>query len=85
MARPVVASSDAAEGIDASDGAHLLIADDPAEQAEKIMSLIADPVAAGRLGRAARARMEQRYRWSATLRDLPAMLFGQSVDDACAA
>ena len=85
MARPVVASPQAAEGIDASDGAHLLVADDPVEQAAKVMALIADPVAAKRLGQAARARMEQRYRWSATLRDLPAMLFGQPADDARAA
>jgi glycosyltransferase involved in cell wall biosynthesis len=82
MARPVVASPQAAEGIDASDGAHLLVADDPVEQAAKVMALIADPLAARRLGQAARARMEQRYRWSATLRDLPAMLFGQPANDA---
>lgn len=78
MARPVVASSCAAEGIDASDGAHLLIADNAAEQAAKVMGLIADPMAATALGQAARARMEQRYRWSATLRDLPAMLLGET-------
>ncbi|HEX7742235.1 MAG TPA: TIGR03087 family PEP-CTERM/XrtA system glycosyltransferase, partial [Sphingobium sp.] len=77
MARPVVASPEAAEGIDASDGAHLLIASDPLQEAEKINALLADPVLAVRLSRAARERMEERYRWSATLRDLPAMVFGQ--------
>lgn len=78
MARPVVASPQAAEGIDAEHGAHLLIAADPADEARKIKALLADPEMAQRLGQAARVRMEQRYRWSETLKDLPEMLFGQS-------
>ncbi|MFC4593670.1 TIGR03087 family PEP-CTERM/XrtA system glycosyltransferase [Sphingobium tyrosinilyticum] len=77
MARPVVASREAAEGIDASNGKHFLIAADPAEEVEKVAALLADPERAQRLGRAARARMEERYRWSETLKDLPTMLFGQ--------
>ncbi|HKY81702.1 MAG TPA: TIGR03087 family PEP-CTERM/XrtA system glycosyltransferase [Sphingobium sp.] len=77
MARPVVASPQAAEGIDAADGAHLLVASDPADETRKVNALLDDPERAERLGRAARARMEDRYRWSATLRDLPAMLFGK--------
>ncbi|KKW89635.1 TIGR03087 family PEP-CTERM/XrtA system glycosyltransferase [Sphingobium chungbukense] len=76
MARPVVASPQAAEGIDARDGNHLLIAADPAQEAEAVVALLDDRDRAGRLGQAARARMEERYRWSATLAGLPAMLFG---------
>ena len=76
MARPVVASSQAAEGIDATHGAHLLVADDPAKEAESIIALLADPARAAALGQAARARMEQRYRWSATLDRLPDLLLG---------
>jgi len=78
MARPVVASPEAAEGIDAANGKHFLIAADPAEEVEKVAALLADPERALRLGRAARARMEERYRWSETLKDLPQMLFGRS-------
>lgn len=78
MARPVVASAQAAEGIDARHGEHLLIADGPAREAEAIDALLADPTRAVSLGRAARARMEQRYRWSATLAKLPDMLLGGS-------
>jgi polysaccharide biosynthesis protein PslH len=81
MARPVVASTQAAEGIDAGDGTHLLVAADPAEEIEKIAALLADPERARRLGRAARTRMEQRYRWSETLKDLPGMVFGQPSNE----
>ncbi|AEG48920.1 sugar transferase, PEP-CTERM/EpsH1 system associated [Sphingobium chlorophenolicum L-1] len=79
MARPVVASPQAAEGIDAQDEEHLLIAADPAQEAEKIIALLSDKDRAGRLGRAARARMEERYRWSATLAGLPEMLLGSQL------
>ncbi|HKT78064.1 MAG TPA: TIGR03087 family PEP-CTERM/XrtA system glycosyltransferase [Sphingobium sp.] len=85
MARPVVASPQAAEGIDARDGAHLLVAADPAEEIEKIADLLADPARSRRLGHAARARMEERYRWSETLRDLPAMLFGKADEQGARA
>ncbi|MEC3949909.1 TIGR03087 family PEP-CTERM/XrtA system glycosyltransferase [Sphingobium sp. HWE2-09] len=78
MARPVVASPQAAEGIDATDEAHLLVAANPAEEAAKIVALLADPAKAVRLGMAARARMEARYRWSATLGNLPELLFGSA-------
>lgn len=76
MARPVVASPQAAEGIDARDGEHLIIASDPADEARAVTALLADPGRAERLGQAARQQMEQRYRWSATLRDIPDLIFG---------
>ena len=79
MARPVVASPQAAEGIDAGDEAHFLIAANPADEAKKIVALLADPARAQRLGVAARLRMEERYRWSATLDHLPDLLFGPAA------
>lgn len=79
MGRPVVASPQAAEGIDATDEAHFLIAANPAEEAAKVVALLADPARAQRLGLAARARMEERYRWSSTLAHLPDLLFGQAA------
>jgi len=84
MARPVVASPQAAEGIDAQDDLHFLIAANPAEEAAKINSLLADPARAAQLGLAARARMEARYRWSATLAHLPDLLFGPQADSRAA-
>ncbi|WP_088184659.1 TIGR03087 family PEP-CTERM/XrtA system glycosyltransferase [Sphingobium sp. Z007] len=85
MARPVVASPQAAEGIDARDEVHFLVAANPAEEAAKIVALLADPARAQRLGLAARARTEDRYRWSATLAALPDLLFGSPANSACAA
>ncbi|WP_341896522.1 TIGR03087 family PEP-CTERM/XrtA system glycosyltransferase [Sphingobium sp. YR657] len=79
MGRPVVASPQAAEGIDATDEAHFLIAANPAAEAAKVVALLADPARAQRLGLAARARMEERYRWSSTLAHLPDLLFGQAA------
>ena len=76
MARPVVASPQAAEGIDAADDSDFLIAANPAEEAVKIVALLADPARAAAIGTAARARMEARYRWSATLAGLPDLLSG---------
>lgn len=84
MARPVVASPQAAEGIDAADGAHLLVAADPAEEAAKITGLLADPARARALGMAARARVEQRYRWAATLAPLDTLLSGGPARRAAA-
>lgn len=75
MARPVVASPHAAEGIDARDGAHLIVAADPAEEASRILALLKDPAGAASFGAAARAQMERRYRWAATLAGLPDLLF----------
>ncbi|MGC4250372.1 MAG: TIGR03087 family PEP-CTERM/XrtA system glycosyltransferase [Sphingobium sp.] len=85
MARPVVVSPQAAEGIDAQDETHFLIAADPAEEAAKVITLLADPAKAARLAQAARARMEQRYRWSATLSAVPDLLFGHLEKDVRAA
>ncbi|CAN5117106.1 TIGR03087 family PEP-CTERM/XrtA system glycosyltransferase [soil metagenome] len=76
MARPVVASAQAAEGIDAAHDRHLLIAQDPAAEAEMVLGLLADPARAAALGTAARARMVARYDWDATLADLPSLVTG---------
>lgn len=85
MGRPVVASPQAAEGIDAMDETHFLVAANPAEEAAKIVALLADPARGQRLGLAARARMEERYRWSTTLGHLPDLLFGRPAADMQAA
>ena len=70
MARPVVASPAAFEGIEAEPGRHLLVAGTAEAQAEAIAGLLGDPKRAGELGRAARRRMEQVYRWDARLATL---------------
>ncbi len=74
MARPVVASAAAAEGIDAAPGEHLLVADTAAGIAEAVSALFDDPARATAMGAAARARMIARYGWEARLAPLGPLL-----------
>ncbi len=74
MARPVVASAAAAEGIDATAGDHLLVASDAAMMAEAVCSLFENRAAATVMGQAARARMIERYGWDARLAPLGELL-----------
>lgn len=70
MARPVVVSPGAFHGIEAEPGRDLIVAAEPAEQAEAILALIADPKRAAAMGRAARRRMVEGYSWDAQLAPL---------------
>jgi len=70
MARPVVASPAAFEGIEAEPGRHLLVAGEAEAQAEAIAGLLDDPERARAMGQGARRRMEQAYRWEARLESL---------------
>ena len=70
MARPVVGSSAAAQGIDAK----IIIADGSAAEAEAVVTLLNDPALALEIGAAARARMVARYGWPARLAGLAAMV-----------
>jgi sugar transferase (PEP-CTERM/EpsH1 system associated) len=74
MARPVVASTAAATGIDAAPGEHLLIAGDAAAMAAAVVRIFDDPEAAARMGTAARERMIARYGWDARLAPLAGLL-----------
>jgi polysaccharide biosynthesis protein PslH len=74
MARPVVASRAAFEGLDAEPGAELLVADDAAAEADAVIGLLRDPARGDAIGRAARARVEARYGWDARLAPLDRML-----------
>jgi len=74
MARPVVASAAAAEGIDATPGEHLLVADDALGMADAVCTLFDDRAAAATMGQAARARMIARYGWDARLAPLGELL-----------
>jgi glycosyltransferase involved in cell wall biosynthesis len=74
MGRPVVASSAAAEGIDAEVGVELLVADSPAMQAAAIGALLTDPLHARAVGAAARDRVLARYSWDACLAPLAGLV-----------
>ncbi|VXD05512.1 Glycosyl transferase family 1 [Sphingomonas sp. T1] len=73
MARPVVASAAAAEGIDHA--GTIRVAADASEFAAQVLALLEAPADAADLGRAARAQVLRRYGWDARLAPLDA-LFG---------
>lgn len=70
MARPIVATPAAAEGIDADPGMHLGVADGAQPMAAAIAALLADPSRAAAMGQNARQRMIERYGWDAQLAPL---------------
>ncbi len=72
MARPVVASAAAAEGID--HGGTVRVAADAEAQVAAIEALLGDPIGAAALGAAARARVLARYDWAARLAPLDGVL-----------
>jgi polysaccharide biosynthesis protein PslH len=77
MARPVVASLQAAEGIDAIHDLHFMVASSPEKEASMVLSLLDDPHRAASLGQAARERMIERYQWRHTLSVLPELVRGR--------
>lgn len=74
MARPVVASPAAFEGIDAVPGRDLIVADGAEAMAAAVNALLADRSSADAIGRAARKRVEDVYRWEAQLAPLASIL-----------
>lgn len=65
LGTPVVSTSKGAEGLEVTDGEHLLIGDAPEAFADRVLAVVNDPALAGRLSSAARARVESRYTWDA--------------------
>lgn len=70
MARPVVASPAAAEGIDAEAGAHFYIEPNVAAEAERVCTLLDQPQDALKIGAAARAHVVRHYGWESQLAPL---------------
>ena len=62
---PVVCTSPAAKGIDATPNEHLLVCDDESGFAAHCARLLLSPAERGRLGGAARQRVQARYHWAA--------------------
>jgi len=67
MAKPLVATSYACEGLDLVDEHHLLIADDPKGFADRVLRVLADPAHGKELGQAGRARVAGRYGWDSSI------------------
>ena len=67
MAKPVVASAAAAEGIDAQHEEHFQVAQNIEEEISQVCSLLADPGGAKRLGTRARSHVVAQYGWDRQL------------------
>jgi polysaccharide biosynthesis protein PslH len=67
MAKPVVASKAAAEGIDAKDKTHFRVAKSVSDEAKIVSELLSDVDARLRLGAAARAHVTAHYGWAGQL------------------
>lgn len=74
VGRPVIASRDAATGIDAQDGEEFLVADTAADYASALGALLADEARAQLIGQRARQCVLDRYSWEAHLSQLDPLL-----------
>jgi sugar transferase (PEP-CTERM/EpsH1 system associated) len=75
MARPVVATAQAAEGIDAAPGEGLLVADTPRDLAQHVVAIVRDG-AHGGLGPRGRGYVLATYDWQKSLEKLDVILDG---------
>jgi glycosyltransferase involved in cell wall biosynthesis len=69
MGLPVVTHPSAFEGIDGTDGTHMLAAAEPALFAEHVVRLIQDRNLSARLAAAGRRLVEERYAWASRARE----------------
>ena len=76
MAKPVIASPAAAEGIDARSGLHFFVEDNPAHEAQRTCALLAQPERMQLIGQAARAHVTMRYSWARQLSSLDGIMHG---------
>jgi len=73
LARPIVSTAIGAEGFAVRSGQELLLADAPADFADAVLALLADPDRAQALGRAGQAFVRQHYDWSVIIPKLEAV------------
>ena len=70
MAKAVVSTPAGAEGLGATSGQHLLLAEDPRGFTEAILRVLRDPVLRQRLGAEGRGLAEKRFSWEVTGRHI---------------
>ena len=73
---PVVTTRVGLEGIEATDGREVVLADDPAATVQAVRGLLTDLAARRRLGGAARRLAEEKYDWSRCLAPLEELYAG---------
>jgi glycosyltransferase involved in cell wall biosynthesis len=69
MGKPVVSTTIGAEGLPLVPGEHFLQADEPADFAGAVVSLLRDPLRRRSLGGAGRRLVEERYAWARVARE----------------
>jgi sugar transferase (PEP-CTERM/EpsH1 system associated) len=74
MQKPVVATQRSLDGLELRPNEHLLVADEPAEFAAKVVALMEDPGEARRLAASGREFVASRYSWESSARALEAVL-----------
>jgi polysaccharide biosynthesis protein PslH len=83
MARPVVASVAAAEGIDAQDQVHFYIEQNVEAEARRVCEILDDSKAALDVGKAARTHVMAQYGWAKQLAPLDAVIgYGRNLAEA---
>ena len=86
LGTPVVATARGAEGIAATPGQEILVADEPAEFAAATLRLMSDRTLRARIGAAGRRLVERRYGWGALgaqLESALASLIGMENQPSC--
>jgi polysaccharide biosynthesis protein PslH len=79
MARPVVASPAASEGINAEAGVHFYVEPDVTAEAARVCALLDQPLEARKTGAAARAHAIRHYGWETQLAPLDDVMGYQAV------
>ncbi|HUV03878.1 MAG TPA: glycosyltransferase family 4 protein [Armatimonadota bacterium] len=74
LGTPVVSTPVGAEGLQAQDGVHILIAESDAALAEQISRVLADTGLAARIAQNAHALVQKRYRWDAIAAEFECIL-----------
>jgi len=64
MERAVVSTTIGAEGLDVTDGKHIVLADDPAVFADKVIDLLRAPARASEIGHAAATHVRTHFGWA---------------------
>ena len=82
MAKPVVVSAQALEGIEAIPGSELIVASTASDFAEAITAVLVDSNALtnAALGDAARLRVQQSYSWASNLARINAQLESDQIE-----
>ena len=74
MAKPVVASNAAAEGIAATNGTHYFVESDVSAEASRVIDLLGNASKSWKIGESARAHVIQNYGWAGQLAALDELM-----------